>query len=419
MTLDTRVGTVATVRWTSHEAGDARLEVGADDHYGRVVEGWSSADGHEHSVVLAGLAGGEVWHWRAVTRTDAGDEVSDDQLFAPPAPPPEVPSFEASGETDGYVLVTVVASTSAVVLLDDEGRAVWWYVPADGIVVTQARMAANGRDVLLLEADANLVADLGTIVRVPLAGGEVVRTRAERAHHDFVELDDGRLAYLQVEIRPFEGEDVAADGVVELDEATGATEVVWSAWDTLPTDEIDPALRFYEDDVDWTHANALVHDADDDRYWVSLHNLDALVLVDPGSGEIVHRFGEGPSDVALTAGEPFHGQHGPALVPEGFVVFDNGDPTTGSLASRAVEYAVDEAAGTWREVWSFAGDRALWSPFLGNVERLGDESTLVNWGGAGRLSRVGPDGSVGWQADVELGAALGFAHVVPDVGGAP
>ena len=61
--------TVLTVTWTTETTSDAVLEYGTGDRYGAVVEGWSSDDGLEHAVVLAGLSADLEWHWRAVAQS--------------------------------------------------------------------------------------------------------------------------------------------------------------------------------------------------------------------------------------------------------------------------------------------------------------------------------------------------------------
>ena len=148
--------------------------------------------------------------------------------------------------------------------------------------------------------------------------------------------------------------------------------------------------------ADWTHANALAHDARDDTFVVSARHQDALVKLDrSGAARWILGPHAGWSDpwrsrLLEPRGDlewPYHG-HGVEVTPDGTIlVFDNGnhratpfdDPLPAEASySRAVEFDVDEEALSVRQRWvyppsdaerfysSFLSD-ADWLPATGNV----------------------------------------------------
>ena len=142
--LDVESETSLTVSWTTDEPSDAALEFGLDSAYGERIVGSSSEDGRTHAVVLAGLTPEEVWHWRAVS----GEQVSADQTFEPAYAPAELPQLLVTGGHRGLILAPILGETTYVALYDGEGIPVWWRRLGGMESVTQARLSADGRDVV-------------------------------------------------------------------------------------------------------------------------------------------------------------------------------------------------------------------------------------------------------------------------------
>jgi hypothetical protein len=416
--FDTNVGTVATIHWTTTSPGDTRALVRRGSAV-RVVEGASSEDGLSHTVVVAGLCGNEDYELSALSDTDSDSLRSAPQDIRTPAPPPSFGVFKAEAPGPdplggGYVLTVVDADPGGIAILDEAGCPVWWYDAPTDHFTAQARMSADGRDVLVLVAPVGASGEDAEIRRIPLAGGDVLTTAAPGAHHDFVELPDGGFAYLRADTREVDGQSVTGDAVVVAEEE-GDSRVLWSVWNDR--DPGDPtALPVINGTRDWTHFNGIQHDGD--RFLVSSHGLGALFAVNADGG-LLWQLGGDESGFTLTSGIPFAQQHGAVFVDGGVLLFDNRKTGPDDRWSRAVEYAVDEDARTWSERWSYDADRTLWSPFLGNTERLPSGRTFVGWGAAGRITEVDPDGTLTWGVDAPLGVSFGSSHQVPSLGGAP
>lgn len=172
------------------------------------------------------------------------------------------------------------------------------------------------------------------------------------------------------------------------------------------SDLIDPTRIGYlslvprPEGYDWVHANAVTHDPSDDSVLVSIRHQDAVVKFSRQTGELIWILG--PHDnwssqsqpyLLLPTGTPFrwqYHQHAPMITGDGtLLLFDNGNyrasPFDGNPQvpdsanfSRAVEYEVDEAAMTVRQVWEYGENvgetlysgficDADWMPATGNV----------------------------------------------------
>jgi arylsulfate sulfotransferase len=161
--------------------------------------------------------------------------------------------------------------------------------------------------------------------------------------------------------------------------------------------------RGYPDTNDWCHANGTAYDARDDTILVSLRTQDCIIKFDRRTGALRWILGAPEnwkrpwSDKLLTPIGPltwsFH-QHDCSITPAGTILcFDNGNHRALPFAppvppdenfSRAVEFPIDEANGTARQIWSYgdgAGER-LFAGFQGGAFRLPKTgNTFITYGG--------------------------------------
>ncbi|MCH8917462.1 MAG: aryl-sulfate sulfotransferase [Proteobacteria bacterium] len=170
------------------------------------------------------------------------------------------------------------------------------------------------------------------------------------------------------------------------------------------------ADRGIPDSFDWAHANCAGYDAADDSILVSLRTQDCIVKFSRATGELKWILGSPNNwrapwaEKLLTPAGPLdwqYHQHDCSVTPAGTVLcFDNGnhratpfDPKMpeADCYSRAVEFAVDQAAGTVRQVWSYGetpGQR-LFGCFQGGAYRLPQTgNTFITYGGIATLDGV-------------------------------
>ncbi len=406
-----------------------------------------------NTATLLGLKAGHTYQYRVVVQTEGGDRLASAiGELGLAAPPPELPAFitttevQSAVEPGGFVLTSLLQDgASWIVVLDRDGDYVW-YLPSDeGMTVPGVRLDADGTGLVYLQSGN--VSDSGVrgVVHQPFDGGPRTVSWVDDAHHDAVQLPDGRMAFLReyavadVELEDGERVDLANDEIVAVPEGAGSeaeAEVLFSFLDDYGHPPWRTCDHFDGNSLgggkDWVHANSLMVDEAGASLLVMSKNLDALVAVPLGGGRPLWqaggRFGDlvdvdgdtldpdaaaevdGPNGTWWSHGHMSHAWDG------GFLVFDNGyhhDPTV----SRVVEYTFDPDAGTLQKTWEFTSETRQFLPLLGDAQKLPSGNVLISWTLQGLLTEVTPDGEVAWRAEAELGAGTSRVRWLPDLYG--
>lgn len=432
-------------------ASPCRVELGVDDG----EQQWTVRDdalvAGPREIPLLGLAPGRTHRIDVVLRDAAGTgrRVGDRLSFASPGLPADFPPIVVTATTPartspGGTVLGIVDRVGGdkLVMLDAEGRVVWYLddriVPWTGVRPNLLLLGRDGDD-FVVNVDRRglvVVSALGEVkeaywatnVAAPPVDGFYTPVPVDSFHHDAIRLPGAAgvaFAALGTEARRFA--DYPASEV-DPSSSGGAAEVVG---DTIVEfspdggvlreirllDLLDPfrlcydSLGNYWDDHyrrptrDWSHANALVYDPEQDAYVVSLRHQDALVAIDRAAGTVrwilgPHERWAAPWQGLLLAPMPglewqFH-QHAPERTADGgFLMFDNGTgravPPATRLSfaeswSRAVEFRVDEATRTVAETWAYGsppdrGEASFYSFFVGDANRLANGDVLVCDGG--------------------------------------
>ena len=149
---------------------------------------------------------------------------------------------------------------------------------------------------------------------------------------------------------------------------------------------------------DWSHANAVQYDAQDNSVTVSLRHLDCVIKLDWGTKKIRWILGDpsgwGPAwqrYLLKPVGDLqwFYHQHSPQWTPRGtLMMFDNGNyrarpfqPATYATEnrSRVVEFAIDEKNMTVRQIFEYEGhaQERFYSPFYGEADWLPQTGNIL------------------------------------------
>jgi hypothetical protein len=96
----------------------------------------------------------------------------------------------------------------------------------------------------------------------------------------------------------------------------------------------------------------------------------------------------------------FYKQHSVKVLPNGnILLFDNGSGHS-PVESRAVEYKLDNTAHTATMVWQYRHSPALYTQYVGWVERFASGNTWVAFALVGRVVEVDASDNVTWEAQL-------------------
>jgi len=400
------ISTVVSVTWRTDLESIGYVEYGVtrDMDQNTPLETDESRD---HALSVLGLLADTDYYYRVITWDADGAAASEIETFRTGALPASLPSVEQEGGDHAELIVApLTGEASAVVVMDPDGNLVWYHLDDRGFELRRARISFDGSSVLYGAAGPiDTPADDSEIVRVALDGSESSAVTVPGLGFDFVEHEDGTLAALVAETRDFEGEPLRGDQIVEID-SDGELTTIWSAWDCF-----DPADVPGDDpELGWTFANALDYDAEQDKYFVGLRNLSSIVKVDRASGECDWVLGAAAGTIEFAdEAEPFLHQSQFHVRGTHVIVLDGGPDGD----SRVLDYQLDEEANTVTQVWSYVPDPSVDAGLLGQPTRLADgNETFINWGEAGKLERVTPDGESLWSAQLEPGYSIGYHTLV-------
>lgn len=398
--IDEEVATVAVASWSADGPGRTRIEVDNADGAWLVTD-WQEA-GLGLGVPIVGLWPDTEYSARAVS--EDGQE-SADVAFTTGAVPATVPGYSVAGTPgwEGYLLTGLISDPSAVVILDEAGRVVWYHVGKKGLRALRVRLAPDGGGIRYASIEAVAVPEKSELVTVDWGGTTVSTHALPLFTHDFV--DDGADAVgIFNDIRAGRsGSDVAGDSLWRIDGATGATTEIWSAWDTW---EVPPDSEMQAGS--WTHANTL--DArEGGGWWLGFRNESRIVEIEEG-GTVGRQLGGEESTWSFP--EPADApkfQHGFQFLDDRVVIFDDRDPASGE-DSRVLDLALDDTALTATALAEWHHDPPISVYALGDVDRAADGSTLVTFSSAGVIDDVSPEGELRWELQTSL--ASGVSYVV-------
>lgn len=319
------------------------------------------------------------------------------------------------------MITSAMPADSWLVIVDESGRAVWAWDASGEISGTLATRAwpARDRDGILFNSGATSANNPSLLARVHFDGTWEKIATPLGGHTDFVELDEGRIAYIGWEIREFENQTLLGDHVSVVD-ADGVLQTLWKSFDNIPIDlDTHWPTGFYMADADvgdWSHVNGINWDADSGDIFVTMSVWDGVARIDGATGEQEWLLGSGVGDFTSPTGEKVTDMpHSVAwLGQDELLVFNRTAPSSSGACSRAVDISLDTASGVSNVEGTLTGDACTVVSFLGAAERLENGNTMIDWSSAGRLDEVAPGGETLWSLRLEAGAVMGFTSRIPE-----
>ena len=426
--------TVVDVSWTTESAGYSFVEYGIEGSLSQATPVNNTAL-VDHDMALLGLKAGETYNFRAVTTTENGEELSSaiETIELDPVPS-ELPRVtvsnydESVSQEGGYMLYSLVmAADTWTVIIDRDGDYVWYVQGEQDTLIPTSKVGLDGQSILFTSNDSAQTDDISSITRIAIDGSSGSLTEITTGHHDFAELDNGGFAFLGMDFQfhMVDGTDweIAGDTIIQVAEGAnrdGESTEIFNAFEAYdqpwaPCAHFEGGAYGYEDMADWTHANSIVFDNNEDVLYVMAKNLDTIWKIDRQTGDMIWQLGGKHSDFAWPDGMlPWSHAHMSQIWNGGLTIFDNGFHHEEQV-SRIVEYQYNEQTMTLEEVFAYSDPDGAFSPLFGDVKKLPEGNYMTSWMASGRLSEITPEGAVVWQADMEVGNATSRVTWIEDL----
>jgi hypothetical protein len=398
------VRTVIEVSWEPLGGGEAWVEFGPTSAYGHSTPPVPDGPGRSSALLLGNKPFQDV-HWRVVASGGGRTVEGPERVTTTEGVAAALPDFHldhSDGSFDGYVLGVSWAEVAYLYIIDADADLVWYSALPMGTVSLSVDPVAGAQALRFLRVGMDHGLDQSVAITQGMDGIDREEIPTDQGHHSMVSHADGRIAWLAIDVQEYKdfGE-LVGDRVMTWDPAGGETRQLYSTWDHLLYDP-DNTLEtnFYPQGIDWTHTNTISHAPERGSYWLTMGGVDSLVEIDETTGEPLTIVGTDGYDFdpPLDAfGEGF-GPHAASWTPdETLLVFDNNDATAEG-PSRVLEFELDDASGTAREIWRYEGEPGMVALVLGGCDRLEDGETFIHWGTNGHLQVVDAQGRLSWSA---------------------
>ena len=361
---------------------------------------YQSDDSQTHDLALRGLAAGTSYACDLVTTCPASAAPYPFSIVTDPFGD-EVPTVEVRRptelETTGPPFVVLghdrhcPGDSARMMVLDIDGTVRWVYEDVPDIdVAYETQYLGEGIFTWGGGYYDGAPPEVVTVDQMVAWTAESPMAQSRVFHHDGRQLPDGRFLLLMIE-RNTNG-DIEWDGfsVAVVDPELQEDVFVYNSQSAVDAGDLAPGPG------DPWHANWVDYQTDPnvgDRLYVSLCHLGWILAIDAATHEVVWTFGPG-GDFVVSDGEGGtpppermwpQCQHGLEFVPAAdgnggrLLVYDNGN--FGRGRSRAVEYLLNEQAGTATLLWDWTEPRWV-EPAWGDIDYLPDDHVLITMGHA-------------------------------------
>ena len=404
--------TTVTLTWTTTEPTISAVEFGLDQTFSASAPSESDGYATAHELTLFGLKAGYDYDFQFTAETESGvAHTSEPDVFTTLAPPSDLPELtvevhDPEAAREGFLVGSIMSIPSAAVIIDTDGDYRWWHMDGRTLTIPRAYLSASGDSLVYMATGNYDEIPVQELVRAPLDGSTIENIPIIDGHHDFVELPDGTLTYLETDTQVKEEGFVIGDKLVEIAPDGTATDV-WTAWDHF---EYDPDMQTIAGSG-WTHANAIDYDAERDVYYLSVRNFETIIEIDRSDFSVDWMLGgERTSDFTLVGdGESFSHQHQFHMVWDEARIMVMDNFYVANEASRVVEYAVDFENYEYEEIWSFEPEPAIFVYGLGGISEIPGGNRNITWSSAGQMDQVNDTGESVWQLNGSIGAGFGYA----------
>jgi len=265
-------------------------------------------------------------------------------------------------------------------------------------------------------------------------------------HHELIQLPNGNYMGIVEESKygpipaggswtpQFQGIGYVADGetiefrwvgdrIVEWDSETGAEVWSWSTFDYFTMNDYDihggTWMEAYQANrYDWTHANALAFDENENTIYISSRHLSRVSKIAYPSGALLWNMGIelGSGDIDFGNNLQFSFQHSLQILPnKNIVILDNGNLSqslfgTDYPISRGLEIQINNNKSA-EIVWEYNLPQNLFGFASGNVQKLENDNYMITTVGDGGTSlEVNSENEIVWEGKYNLTLPAGAVY---------
>ncbi len=214
--------------------------------------------------------------------------------------------------------------------------------------------------------------------------------------HDMEVLDNGHYLLICAETRTMDLSGIVDGGQTDTKVlfgvlietgSTGEIYWIWNSFDHFNVLDATSDIDLTQNGIDLTHMNAVAVDLDG-NILISSRHLDEITKINKQTGEIMWRWGGSECrnnefefiNDNVNGFNGFSHQHAITVLSNGnYLLYDNGNLKPIQY-SRGVEYSLNVPAKTATKVWEYRHNPDIFMESLGNVQRLKNGNTLINWG---------------------------------------
>lgn len=169
-------------------------------------------------------------------------------------------------------------------------------------------------------------------------------------------------------------------GIVQEQDKNKTVIFEWHSSNHYDISHIDSLYLNDTTKINIPHINSVEMDVDS-NYIISCRNFNEITKINRKTGSIIWRLGGKQNAFQFTNDtNKFYAQHAVRLISKGHLsLYDNGYENP-LHPSSAKEYEIDENSLKAKLIWSFTNNPKSFSTGIGNVKRLQNGSTLINYG---------------------------------------
>jgi hypothetical protein len=396
--LSSKISTVGIVTFstTASSPTEAHIDFGLDTSYGMTAPVDLSAASYR--TLLLGMKTSKTYHYRiSVTGKDGTCTGADTTLATGVIPNGKLPTLTVTNKNvaalyggflvTGQFIMGAGSSGAPAFILDKDGDFVWWYTVANGDV-TGITMSYDGK--YLWTNSVNVPQGTAHVHRTSMDGltDEDDSSQFTGLSHQLTVLPDETVAFYAY------GSNGCDD--IKLRSPSGTVTTVVNA-------------KTAHGGSAGCHVNGIYYDNSDDTLVFSDLDNNCLTkitrtgqtvwILNGGVGGIASTFNNGT--LLWKGGE--HGFH--ILASNDILLFNNnstvnfGGGSWGSAAgdgsgSVALELKLDMTAKTATQVWSYKASPGIDNQVLGDVQRLPNGNTVVDYATKGAIHEVDAKGNV-------------------------